>query len=738
VINQSPFGQTPPGWAPNGVNGQAMNYGIDPDIINLYGAQAVKDSLQSLSTISITTDLANLFDPSTGIYVNATLDGRDWERPASVELINPDGTPGFTANAGLRIRGGYSRGDFNPKHAFRFYFRNEYGDGRLHYPLFGDEGTDEFDVIDLRTAQNYAWSTEGNAQNTFLREVFGRDLQRDLNEPYTRSRYYHLYIDGVYWGLFQTQERVEEFYSETYFGGDQDDYDIVKHGLADVGGTQVSAGNDAAWFQLFTLAESLSGNPTANANAYWTMQGLNPDGTRNPSLPVLLDVDNLIDYMLILFYTGGYDSGLSQFLQNNKANNWYGMYNRVAADEGFQFFIHDNEHSLGAHSSHHGTQFIDRTGPFIHSNQSVFAQFNPGYLHQDLLAHPEYRYRIVEKAHEYFFNGGPMTPEASIARMTERMAEVGPAIIAESARWGDAKSPTPRTKTDWQNEVNWLLNTYFPGRTNTVVTQLRADGLYVSPPTITPASGSAAIGAPIFISPPEGQSVTIYYTTDGVTDPRLPGGGLNPSAAVKVVSGAIVLTGDTVVMARFRTGNQWSPLIEAHLSAVTPGDFDADGDIDGRDFLRWQRELGSATRPFGTGADGNSNGRVDSGDLAAWRANFGNPSSASSQAAFSIETTRASLLDAAYSQLVASSHVFAESNKARPTAIAVAEEQAHYLALVPAPRRTEGRPLAATKATDVEAQTGPLGLLDDGLHEDAVDQAFEWDDAATREVNARL
>ena len=45
VINQSPAGQVPAGWAPNGVNGQEINYGIDPDIINLYGATAVKDSL---------------------------------------------------------------------------------------------------------------------------------------------------------------------------------------------------------------------------------------------------------------------------------------------------------------------------------------------------------------------------------------------------------------------------------------------------------------------------------------------------------------------------------------------------------------------------------------------------------------------------------------------------------------------------------------------------------------------
>ena len=199
-----------------------------------------------------------------------------------------------------------------------------------------------------------------------------------------------------------TQERVEENYAAAYLRRRSRG---LRHRQRPASTTAaqrlIDEGNDAAWFQLFTLAQNLANNPRANANNYWTMQGLNPDGTRNPSLPVLLDVDNLVDYMLIIFYTGGFDTGLSRFLGDNQANNWYGVYNRVAADQGFQFFIHDNEHSLGADGAVHGSQGIDRTGPFNNGNQSVYAQFNPQYLHQDLLAHPDYRQRIIDKVHEY-------------------------------------------------------------------------------------------------------------------------------------------------------------------------------------------------------------------------------------------------------------------------------------------------------------------------------------------------
>ena len=621
VVNQSPDGQVPAGFAPNGVNGQEMNYGIDPDVINLYGAQAVKDSLLSLSTFSITTDSANLFDRSTGIYVNANNRGITWERPATVELINPDGKGGFEVNVGLRIRGGYSRNDFNPKHAFRFYFRGEYGDSKLEYPMFEDEGASEFDVLDLRTAQNYSWSNSGDVQNTFVREVFGRDTQADMGSQYTRSRYHHLYVNGVYWGVFMTQERVEEFYSETYFGGDQEDYDIVKSGLGDVGGTELSEGNDVAWRQLFDYGQALASNPSANANLYWTMQGRNPDGTRNPDLPVLLDAEQLIDYMLIIFYTGGYDTGLSRFIGDNVANNWFGIYNRVSADQGFQFFIHDNEHSLGAESPNvHGTQNIDRTGPFNNGNQNNYAQFNPHYLHQDLLASPEYKQLFIDRVQKFMFNDGALTPAASIARLLERVSEVEPAIISEAARWGDSKTSTPRNKTHWQNEINWLVNSYFPGRGNTVLSQLRADGLFTnfSAPAFSQFGGEVPNNYPLTMS---GMGGTIYYTTDGVTDPRAIGGAVNPSAAVKSYSGVgVPISGTTTVMARLRTtGGQWSGLVEATFAtAVLAGDYDGSGTVDQNDYTTWRANFGASVLA-GSGADGNGDGVVDAADYTVYR-----------------------------------------------------------------------------------------------------------------------
>ncbi|HEX6960707.1 MAG TPA: choice-of-anchor Q domain-containing protein [Lacipirellula sp.] len=65
--------------------------------------------------------------------------------------------------------------------------------------------------------------------------------------------------------------------------------------------------------------------------------------------------------------------------------------------------------------------------------------------------------------------------------------------------------------------------------------------------------------------------------------------------------------------------------IGAHESDLAPGvpaDFDNDSDVDGRDFLTWQRNLGndSATRADG---DADGDGVVDGQDLGVWQDNFG-------------------------------------------------------------------------------------------------------------------
>ncbi|MBP7050479.1 MAG: lamin tail domain-containing protein [Phycisphaerae bacterium] len=515
VVKQSPQGERPgAGWPSGSVNGQTINYGMDPDVVNdARYKDLMDDALLAIPSVSLVTDLANLFDSAMGIYVNARSQGTSWERPVSVELLYPDGTEGFQANAGLRIRGGYSRSGGNPKHAFRLFFRADYGMPKLDYPLFGDEGVGEFEGVDLRTSQNYSWSYEGgnpDSHDTFVREVFSRDTQRDMGQPYTRSRYYHLYIDGQYWGLYQTQERSEASYAASYFGGDKDDYDVIKS-RAGNGGYDIEATDGVLdnWRMLWDASKS----GFANDTTYYRAQGLNPDGTPNPAYPKLLDADNLIDYMLCTYYVGDPDGPVSAWAR--VANNFYAVYNRVQPD-GFKFFRHDGEHSL---YSVNESRLFDATTTAVGSS---FNQSNPLWFHTHLILHPEYRMRFVDRVYRHFFNSGVLTPDVCAARFMARAEQIDTAIIAESARWGDSKRSKPRTRDDdWLPDIEGMVANYFPRRTNIVLNQFKTAGWYPSfdPPTFSQHGGYLDAGATISL---DGGVGAIWYTLDG-SDPRVPG-----------------------------------------------------------------------------------------------------------------------------------------------------------------------------------------------------------------------
>ena len=115
-----------------GVTSVAADYGMSPPIVSTSGA-ALTNGLKALPSLSLVTPQANLFDPATGIYVNAQQSGDAWERGASAEWISADNTSRFQIDCGLRIQGSYFRQFVigSKKKSFSLRFRSVYGEGRL-------------------------------------------------------------------------------------------------------------------------------------------------------------------------------------------------------------------------------------------------------------------------------------------------------------------------------------------------------------------------------------------------------------------------------------------------------------------------------------------------------------------------------------------------------------------------------------------------------------------------------
>ncbi|MHB1036931.1 MAG: lamin tail domain-containing protein [Pirellulales bacterium] len=503
---------------PTNWNGTSADYEMDPDVVNnaLY-KDTIKNDLMSIPTMSIVMNVNDLFGPS-GIYSNPTAEGVAWERPGSTELIYPDGTPGFQINNGVRIYGGVGRDPSHRKHTFRLFFKSQYGPTKLHYPLFGDGAVESFDSIILRSGFNndwIIWNQEENQRAQYARDEWVRTTQLAMGQPSPHTSYVHLYVNGLYWGLYNPSERPDAAFAASYLGGAKEEYDAINS-------SNVVDGDKTAWNAMMALAQG----------------GLASDA-QYQAIQQYLDVPNLIDYMILNFYGGNWD-------WDN--HNWYAARRRVPG-AGYQFYSWDAERTLEGLSD-------NRT--------NVNEYDKPSYLYAQLRANAEFRLLFADHVQKHFFNNGALTPAAATARYTALVTEIDRAIVGESARWGDSRRATPYTRNaEWLTARNGVLQ-YFPQRTNTVLGQLRTIGLYpsIAAPSFNQFGGTVPVGFNLKIT----GGTTIYYTDDG-TDPRLLGGAVAPTA--KRYTATVPLLVSQHIMARVQSGATWSALTEATFAVDT-------------------------------------------------------------------------------------------------------------------------------------------------------------------------
>jgi hypothetical protein len=494
-LNQVAHQTSNPFGFPSSWGSTAADYQMDPDVVNnpQYSGR-IRESLLSLPTMSIVTDKDNLFG-AQGIYSNSSAGGVAWERPASIEYFFPDGTTGFQVNAGLRIYGGdpFRGMNLTRKKSFRLLFKRQYGPTKLNYKLFDAPGAaTSFDTIVLRAGSNDGWNNWGDTNTQYIIDEFMHRFQLETGQVSPHGTFVQMYVDGLYWGLYHVTERPMASFCANYYGGDKEEWDALNSG------TPTGESNTTTWNAMLSQVNG----GLADNESYERIQGNNPDGTNNPNYDDLLDVENYIDWIFTNFWGGTGDW---------PNHNFFVGCRRPPNAIGFKFFNWDSEGAITIWSN-------------LNANVTG-VNANGARPYVALRDNDEFRMLFADHVYRHMFNNGPGTVEASYARYKELADQVEPAIIAESARWGDQARSTPYTLADWQNSRDYILGTYMPRRPAIVLGQLRNAGLYpsIDPPTFS-INGQSQHGGPIPAANVLSMNATlgtIYYTTDG-SDPRVP------------------------------------------------------------------------------------------------------------------------------------------------------------------------------------------------------------------------
>jgi len=511
--------------------GRAADYAVDQTVVNSAAPGfTFRDGMLTLPAMVMTLPPADMFTGPSGIYYDTNQRGVGAERKVAIEMIHPDGvTENWSTFAGTRLHGNSSRSHgFTPKHPLRLHFREEYGVPKLRRQVFPEAGSaDRFDQLLLRACSTDSFPVvDGNIEDseqrwnndkaTYVRDQWMRDALNTLGHPNAHGRYVHLFINNLYWGLYNLSERPTATFFASYFGGDKSEWDVLKDFA------EVNDGNGTAWNEMLTIVNSTTMD---NLTKCQRLLGNNPDGSRNPAYPIYIHLPSFMDYMIVHICSGAEDWP--------DHNYWVGR-RRGPLSEGFRFVSWDQEIAndsltrTSGRGSDNPFEAVDEVGPSI-----VYDKFRRVPLFQKMFR---------ERIHELIFNNGPLSPSANRARWAVRQAQIDKAIVCESARWGDGQElPAKRRETTWMNNMNWMqtpVTGYWDAIFPIQVQRWRNVQLYpaVNQPVMSQQGGVVAPGFALSFT---SDQPAVYYTLDG-SDPM--GANGEPSASAQFYNGGTSVT----------------------------------------------------------------------------------------------------------------------------------------------------------------------------------------------------
>ncbi|MCI0397548.1 MAG: CotH kinase family protein [Chloroflexi bacterium] len=369
----------------------------------------------TLPLVSLIIDPADWQGPERGIFANANEKGPEWERPAHITFVDEERRDGFMIVAGVRVHGGASR--TSPKKSLRLYFRQEYGQSRLEYPLFAGEGTTTFKRLILHNGgQDMAPQME--PYWTLMRNPLVSQLAWETRADATRGRPVLLFLNGEPMGVYFIRERLDaRFLAARYNLAEADFLDTPERVLEE--GPRIESGNRRHWDHLMAFVAT---HDLADPASYTYVQSQ-------------LDLDNLIDYTILQLYAGNVDwpnSNVHQFRSYTQGGRWH-------------WLIFDGDHSFG-----YPTRWNSVNANLVVN--ALVADPDPSttgrhtLLLQHLMANPLFFERFLTRAADLLNTA--FAPETVTAEVDALAAALAPNMTQEALVWANPYS--------WERGVAYL------------------------------------------------------------------------------------------------------------------------------------------------------------------------------------------------------------------------------------------------------------------------------------------
>ena len=239
----------------------------------------IKDT-GTLPKLEISIDDYYLWSPDSGLYVighnNSSPNwSHNWEHPASIRYSENNNIL-FEENVGIRIKGNRTRG-FAMK-SFGFYFRKEYGNNTLQYPVFKESFLNSYKRLLARNSGNDFGKTQ-------IHDISMVSIVRDhVNFEFQEYDQCVVYLNNQYWGIYNLREMISQHYFESHFGFPKENIDVLEGSELTPNANEGNTSN-----YLNNVIDFINNNDLSLSNNYNHIKNI-------------IDVDSYIDYIIVNTY----------------------------------------------------------------------------------------------------------------------------------------------------------------------------------------------------------------------------------------------------------------------------------------------------------------------------------------------------------------------------------------------------------------------------------------------------
>jgi hypothetical protein len=371
----------------------------------------------------------------SGNEIDDLFDGNGWLKPVTaIEYYEPDGTFVFKT-VGRADKHGNDSWAY-PQRGIDYSAWDQYGYNHyMEHKFFPRSDRDEFQRVMFKAGASDNYPFGGGSQQCHMRDAFVQDYAEKVGLHLEGRRVAHcvIYVNGEYWGLYETREKLDDAdYMEYYHNQGEFDIDVLKYW----GGLQVDYGSDTGWVALYN----------------YIMNPANPmtDPVKYDYVKARLSFQNFIDYCIYNTYIVN-----SDWINWNTA--WFRGRNPDGDRKKWNYYMWDMDNVLGLGQNFSGWS---TTGPLADpcdlANNFQNAGPNMGLMDvlTKLMVNEEFYDSYIMRYADLM--NGKLSCDSVIEHLDYFEALLAPEMPGQIDRWGGSM-------TQWTNNVE-AMRTFLASR----------------------------------------------------------------------------------------------------------------------------------------------------------------------------------------------------------------------------------------------------------------------------------